>query len=83
MVVEEIVTRIYRCDLSEKEVDEKELTMELTFPVKFLTDTTEGRPLKKPRIVSQTFDLCDTCLNKALTISGQGAQGHNTYWINS
>ena len=80
MAIEEIVTKIYRCDLCDKEVSGDVLTQKVTLPVKFLTEQTEGRAVT-PYITHGTFDLCNDCLEKAVTVVGQGAQGYNKYWL--
>lgn len=48
------------------------------FPVRFLTDQTEGRPCK-PYLSFKSIDVCNNCLDKILTLEATGAQGYNQY----
>jgi len=83
MAVEEVITKIYRCDLCQIELEEEgQLMQGLSFPVLFTTEQTEGRPVK-PYITRDTFDLCEQCLDEAVTITGSGAQGYNRYYLRS
>lgn len=56
------------------------LTQRVNFPVLFHTEQTEGRPVV-PYISQQQLDLCDACVGKFLLIHGDGAQGHNSYYV--
>lgn len=64
----------YFCDICGKESD----TQSISCPVLFLTDQTEGKPVR-PYITYETLDLCDSCLRKVVSVSAIGAQGYNTY----
>ena len=67
---------IFTCDLCGKEIKTKEVTL----PVRFTTEQTEGRPTK-PYITIDKMDLCDDCLSKVTVITAHGAQGHNEYFV--
>lgn len=71
------VITIIECDLCGKE---NVLLQGISYPVYFLTEQTEGRPVK-PYISQEKLDLCETCANKVLKIKGVGAQGYNEYTI--
>ena len=52
-------------------------------PVTFLTEQTEGRPVK-PYLAIESLDLCEVCLElivRRQPIQASGAMGHNTYEI--
>lgn len=69
------------CDI--KECDKEAFKVNLTIPVKFMTEQTEGRSTD-PHISEETLDLCEdhyqTYFN-SLSITGYGAQGNNSYYL--
>lgn len=70
---------LYICDVCKKEVEEKDLHS-TALPVLFHNEQTEGRPCK-PYVSIEKMDICTNCLNKAVTIHGEGVGGNNTYEI--
>lgn len=80
MAIKEVVTKICTCDLCEKQVNDEKDLQNLSVPVKFLTEQTEGRACE-PYFFSGKFELCKTCVEKVTVVLGQGAQGYNHYWI--
>lgn len=67
---------ICTCDICHKECD----VLEVTYPVMFTTEQTEGRSVK-PYISYEKIDMCAECLKKAINIKGAGAMGYNEYEI--
>lgn len=67
---------ICTCDICHKECD----VQEITYPVLFTTDQTEGRNTK-PYFSYEKIDMCAECLHKAINVKGYGAQGYNKYNI--
>lgn len=65
---------ITKCDICKSESN----CQNITYPVLFLSDQTEGRPCK-PYISLQKIDVCEMCLKDVVRISGYGCQGHNTF----
>lgn len=70
---------IYTCDICKSEIPKDTLTV-VTYPVRFITEQTEGRPCE-PYISPTKLDLCPHCLRKVIKIEACGAQGYNTYKI--
>lgn len=74
-------TIVIECDVCKEKVCTTVDSIKMQ--IVFTTEQTEGRSTK-PYFSSHNLDLCEKCLNKALTgnyIFGHGAQGHNTYYF--
>lgn len=72
------IIEIIVCDMCGKEDKD---CKSLNIPVLFTTDQTEGRAVT-PYVTQQPIDMCSGCIEKALTVTGYGAQGYNTYkWL--
>lgn len=74
--------KTYYCDVCKERVN---LNFFAKIPVIFVTEQTEGRPIK-PYIDMATLDLCDTCKDRVLDgnfIFAAGAQGYNRYYFKS
>ena len=63
------------CDVCRKEVDE---LREVTYPVIFHTEQTEGKSCSA-YFSYEKIEFCDECLEKALRLHGEVAQGYNNY----
>jgi hypothetical protein len=68
-----IVEKFY-CDVCHAEA----VTQEVNYPVIFLSEQTEGRPVK-PYISQERLDICDACAQRMLMLEGYGAQGNNVF----
>ncbi len=55
-----------------------ESVKEITYPVIFHTEQTEGRWCE-PYISNTTIDACNICRRKILKLYATGAQGYNDY----
>lgn len=69
----------YFCDVCKKEVRQAEIH-DIKYPVIFHTEQTEGRSVE-PYISHEQIEVCKECISKICLLQGQGAQGHNDYWI--
>lgn len=65
------------CDLCGSECDE---FAEVSYPVVFDTDQTEGRGCK-PYISQKKIDVCPSCAKKVLMVRASGAMGFNKYRV--
>lgn len=81
MRLERVVCDIKGCK-AEVKIDSSKKTA-VTVPVRFLTETTEGRCVE-PYLKLISIDICTDCLAKLigrLPIEGHGAQGYNEYYF--
>lgn len=81
MAITKKIVMFCTCDMCKKTVQNEKEVYQVKLPVRFTTEQTEGRAVE-PYIVLQNFDLCYKCLEKATTITAEGAQGYNKYWFN-
>lgn len=65
----------FYCDICGAECEN---VKQITYPVVFLTDQTEGRS-SKPYIDYSKLDVCENCCEKILKVSAVGAMGYNKY----
>ena len=75
----EITKTTIVCDICRNEITEHDC-INISYPVVFLTEQTEGRPTT-PYINQKQLDMCKTCAKKALKVEATGAQGYNNYTI--
>jgi len=67
------------CDIKDCKNED---AIEAVLQVIFMTNQTDGRPLKRPSINQFSIDSCRSCRSKIIEgwkLVGFGAQGHNTY----
>lgn len=72
--MKKIIEKLY-CDICEVECEK---IKQITYPVVFLTEQTEGRS-SCPYIAYKKLDVCDECCDQILKVSAVGAQGYNKY----
>lgn len=70
---------IIKCDICKKATDD--IIQNISLPVKFLTNQTDGKWCDKPYISIQSMDICKNCLLKSTNIEAMGAMGCNTYML--
>lgn len=78
-MLKETVIKEYFCDLCEKEVDKQSKLKSVSIPVKFTTEQNEGRSCT-PYLEQHKFEVCESCIDRVVTVGAYGAQGHNTYY---
>ena len=69
------VKKICYCDLCGKEGAKTYKTL-----AKFHSEQNEGR-MVKPYFTLTSIELCEECLEKAVILNGEGAQGNNRFWL--
>ena len=72
----EKTTATWFCDICERE--SKEELLVVSVPHWFMTEQTEGNPIK-PYINKVPLHLCSECIEKVVVVKGWGAQGYNSY----